>query len=313
MRLSFNVQLQTFADAVVPNEGSLVILLPDLSILSSVRTALLITGARAREMRQRHSNTSTSIDGTNTSSRASIIFLFQFFSFFLYKSSLRLHRSRRIVLLRSRGRKGAGVAIYSNGSMGYDNENASGATHWQTTTKTPRSTLFFTCPLPKQNVCIAWTSRLAALTSKARAAQVGSAWISTLGGGHFLCRHVPQSLLLARLQVRIAESVGDLGGARRARLHFVYAAALTGRWAEGRRLLEREKRDAIAAGDVSFCDVAKAAQLYLRKTRMLARRGQLTSGGGNTTSVSGSFSDNLHRQRIVKYYGEGPLEGSTIP
>lgn len=295
MRLSLRVQAS--ADAVVRRDaGSLVVLLPNLSILSSVRTALLITGARAREMRRRHSTTTTtSLSTIDGSSRASIIFLFHLFSFLLYKS---LIRSRRIVLLRSHGRTGVGVFIDSNGCMACLN----GKDHVSAIKTT---TLFFTCPLPKQNVCIAWTSRLAALTSKARTAEVGSAWISTLGGGHFLCRHVPQSLLLARLQVRIAESVGDFGGARRARLHFVYAAALTGRWSEGKRLLEREKREALLAGDVGFCEMAKAAQLYLRKTRMLARRGQLKEAA----SAAATTSDNLHRQRLVNYKGEGPLEG----
>lgn len=156
-------------------------------------------------------------------------------------------------------------------------------------------TKFISAPLTTLN------RRLLVLQSRARAAQVNIAWVSTLGGGHFLCRHAAQAVALARLQTRIACAAGDASAARRARLHLVYIAALAGRWRLGRRLLAAEWRAArsqqvAGTDDDGFKSMVQAARVYLRRTRALAVAGMLREPPSDA-------SDDLHRQRLVSYNG----------
>lgn len=324
VRLSLIVAASADGAAAFANlhgSGAAVVLMNDPSTLAAFRVALLLVGARARAARRGEPSGPNAIvasirvflarllsvrkrgererdgeRGEETGESGGLFFLPAYGGAHGNDNGKGCGRSRsnsaRVVFL------GDGTAMLCGG----------GGKEVQVKHKN-RGFLIFACPPPILPVCVAWTSRLAALTARFRAAEVGSAWISTLGGGHFLCRHVPQSLLLARLQVRIAESVTDAGGARRARLHFVYAAVLTGRWREGKRILRREEAAAKAANDAGFVDMATAARLYLAKTRALAKRGALLVGAGPTDL---RVSDNLHRQRLVAYSVEGPLEGGRV-
>lgn len=52
--------------------------------------------------------------------------------------------------------------------------------------------------------------------------QTANAYISTLGGGHFLCRHIDAAFAMARAQLALAVRAGDAGLYGRAGLHMVY-------------------------------------------------------------------------------------------
>lgn len=151
----------------------------------------------------------------------------------------------------------------------------------------------------------AFSGRLAALAARARTVEGVVAFISTLGGGHFLCRHVPAAITLAKLQLRVARAAGDAPGARRALLHLVYVCALVGRWGEGRRLLRRAEAGAGAAGDGGFAGLAEAARSALRRARRLAGRGGLAAPPREPRR------DDLHRVRIVAF-GEGSVAAGVV-
>ena len=53
-----------------------------------------------------------------------------------------------------------------------------------------------------------------------------NAYVSTLGGGHFLCKHVDQAQRLAMLQASIAMKLGDPITASRCRVNIGYSQLL---------------------------------------------------------------------------------------
>lgn len=73
-----------------------------------------------------------------------------------------------------------------------------------------------------------WEGRLRRLQRSRVAYEEASAMLSTLGGGHFLCRHLPQAEALALAQQRLALSVGDSRQAVRCGVHLCYAAMAAG-------------------------------------------------------------------------------------
>lgn len=75
---------------------------------------------------------------------------------------------------------------------------------------------------------LSWEGRLRRLQRSRVAYEEASAMLSTLGGGHFLCRHLPQAEALALAQQRLALSVGDSRQALRCGVHLCYAAMAAG-------------------------------------------------------------------------------------
>lgn len=155
----------------------------------------------------------------------------------------------------------------------------------------------------------AWSQRL--VTSEHASASLASAaaLVSTLGGGHFLCKHIGASIALARAQMRLAAALGDAPAWRRCHVHLLYIAVQCGQWRAARALLRRVRGLGVAARDEGLLAMARAAGLYLRRTRALGDAVRPAGGGGRalggdaaaSTVIDAPAPDPLYRQRLVEY------------
>jgi len=75
---------------------------------------------------------------------------------------------------------------------------------------------------------LAWEGRLRRLLRLRVAYEEASAMLSTLGGGHFLCRHLKEARALASAQQRLALAAGDSRQAVRCGVHHCYACMSAG-------------------------------------------------------------------------------------
>lgn len=114
---------------------------------------------------------------------------------------------------------------------------------------------------------------LVRLENKHVALQSANAYISTLGGGHFLCRHVPSAVALAQAQIRVAVELGDLSLAARCHVHLAYCAVLVGRFRSAAVLLTALAGVAAATDDAVLGGMVTAARRHNRLTHRMWRAG----------------------------------------
>ncbi|CAI5714097.1 unnamed protein product [Peronospora destructor] len=124
-----------------------------------------------------------------------------------------------------------------------------------------------------------------------------NAYISTLGGGHFLCRHLNQSTLLARLQIGISMGLQDPILESKCRVNLMYNALQLGKFKRARRILRQEELVAEQLGSTELHNVCHAASVYLDKMDRLHKE-QVLHHEKNGRPVT--LHDNFYRQRIVR-------------
>ena len=124
-----------------------------------------------------------------------------------------------------------------------------------------------------------------------------NAYISTLGGGHFLCRHLNQSTLLAKLQIGISMGLKDPILESKCRVNLMYNALQLGKFKRARRILRQEKLVADQLGSPELRNVCHAASVYLDKMDRL-HKDQVLHHETNGRPVT--LHDNFYRQRIVR-------------
>lgn len=78
------------------------------------------------------------------------------------------------------------------------------------------------------SVGMGWWDRVASVLHRHAALVSVNAWISTLGGGFFLCQDTESARALALAQLLVVERFQDPGLARRVQLHLVYVDAQEG-------------------------------------------------------------------------------------
>jgi hypothetical protein len=139
---------------------------------------------------------------------------------------------------------------------------------------------------------LAWGARLSWLLARKAGLATANAFVSTLGGGYFLCKQIDRAEQMALRQLSIALSLGDPALAVQCRVHLAYNQLQRGRLRFARALLEGEWLCAKALGDDVLQSMVKSAWLYLRRLRqlraLLARPAQ-----GDTTR------DAFYRQRFT--------------
>ncbi|RMX67790.1 hypothetical protein KXD40_000644 [Peronospora effusa] len=123
-----------------------------------------------------------------------------------------------------------------------------------------------------------------------------NAYISTLGGGHFLCRHLNQSTLLAKLQIGISMGLKDPILESKCRVNLMYNALQLGKFKRARRILRQEELVAKQLGSTELHNVCHAASVYLDKMDRLHKE-QVLHHEKNGRPVT--LHDNFYRQRIV--------------
>ncbi|CEG45304.1 uncharacterized protein PHALS_01610 [Plasmopara halstedii] len=123
-----------------------------------------------------------------------------------------------------------------------------------------------------------------------------NAYVSTLGGGHFLCRHVIQSRLLAKVQIGISMGLQDPVLESKCRVHLMYNALQVGNFKRAREILKREEAVAEELESRELRNVCYAAKVYFNKMNRLHKEQLLLDKTGHTTMLY----DNFYRQRIVQ-------------
>lgn len=194
------------------------------------------------------------------------------------------HRDEKYLLAPPRGRAGTTTRLLADGrvrSVG----SVSASPH--------RAVIALAFARVRVGPDLAFSSRLARLQSREAQLVAAGAWASTLGGGHFMCRHVPEAVSAALALERVACALENGGLARRARLHFVYIFCMVGRFRLARTLAQSLAADAALGGDVPFASLAHAATTHVTRARKLARAGTLAQ------PLSDSHADPYHRFRIV--------------
>lgn len=166
-----------------------------------------------------------------------------------------------------------------------------------------RRRLVLMCLPPLQGLApdagVAWGGRLSRLL--ARTALLGSlnAYVSTLGGGRFLCRHIGPALALAQLQARVARALGDPGCEARCWLHVAYSLVAAGRFRAARGLLSRLAAAARVhlPADEALAIAVGAACTTAQRTRELHASGELQRT--TPSDAHAARHDEFHRQRPV--------------
>ncbi|KAF4035505.1 hypothetical protein GN244_ATG12499 [Phytophthora infestans] len=124
-----------------------------------------------------------------------------------------------------------------------------------------------------------------------------NAYISTLGGGHFLCRHLSQSTLLAKLQIGISMGLKDPVLESKCRVNLMYNALQLGKFKRARRILKCEEVVAEQLDSTELRNVCHAASVYLDKMDRLHQEQVLFHRKNGRPAT---LHDNFYRQRIVR-------------
>lgn len=119
-----------------------------------------------------------------------------------------------------------------------------------------------------------------------------NAYISTLGGGHFLCKQLSQAKLMARLQIAVSMGLQDPILESKCRINLAYNAMQAGRFRRAQRIIRNETLVAARLKSNELAKVCHAAQTYLGKTYRVHR--ELLS------RPSDRLVDDFYRQRIVR-------------
>ena len=98
----------------------------------------------------------------------------------------------------------------------------------------------------------AWARRLLRLERREAARLTANAYVSTLGGGYFMCRHNAHARTMAHVQERLALSMGDTTLAGRCRVNLAYSELQAGEIAQAQARIEREIASAATQGDAEL-------------------------------------------------------------
>lgn len=144
---------------------------------------------------------------------------------------------------------------------------------------------------------MASTRRAVKFVNAAVSLVTATAYISTLGGGHFLCRHLSQSTLLAKVQIGISIELKDPILESKCRVNLMYNALQLGKFKRAKRILRQEELVAKQLDSNELRNVCHAASVYLDKMNRLHQE-QVLFHGKNGRPVT--LHDNFYRQRIVR-------------
>ncbi|KAF0698219.1 Aste57867_11146 [Aphanomyces stellatus] len=142
---------------------------------------------------------------------------------------------------------------------------------------------------------MSWCYRATRFTHAVVALVTANAYISTLGGGYFLCRHLNQAKLMAQLQICVSQGLQDPILASKCRINMAYGAMAQGKFKRAQRIIQEEIVHAQALESEDLGNVYKAASIYLKKTWQLHRE-LLQHEATDTTKVV----DEYYRQRVIK-------------
>jgi Domain of unknown function (DUF4807) len=124
-----------------------------------------------------------------------------------------------------------------------------------------------------------------------------NAWISTLGGGYFLCRHLETAVHMARKQRAVALWMGDESTADRCTLNEAFNYIHAGRFGIATAMIRSVTLSSEAREDTLVLKMCFSAKLFLKRVR---RAGKFEGDRDKTT-------DDYQRIRIVQDRSKRPV------
>jgi len=135
----------------------------------------------------------------------------------------------------------------------------------------------------------AGSGRLIALENAYMRLHTANAYVSTIGGGAFLCRYIGDAIQQARKQIAIARALGNLGMEARCHVHLAYCDVQIGRFRCAARRLRLLRAVARVTEDDTLDAMCVAGLRHCRATHALYARGELrmrSEGSGDGAGVS---------------------------
>ena len=152
----------------------------------------------------------------------------------------------------------------------------------------------------RARVCHAWSRRIVALAHGYQAAQHANAFISTMGGGYFMCKKIKEARKMAVLQAKLAAWTGERDVLSSTAIHLIYSSIALGRFDEAGAMIAQQVASLEAQGSLSkkqgvHAGMLRAAKVYLAELRKLhASNPALLSSAAEIPE-----HDELYRQRFA--------------
>uniref|UniRef100_K3X9G5 Uncharacterized protein n=1 Tax=Globisporangium ultimum (strain ATCC 200006 / CBS 805.95 / DAOM BR144) TaxID=431595 RepID=K3X9G5_GLOUD len=124
-----------------------------------------------------------------------------------------------------------------------------------------------------------------------------NAFISTLGGGHFLCKHLDQAKMMAKIQIAVSQGLHDPILESKCRVNLAYGAMQGGKFRRAYRIIQQEAEVAKELTSDELEKVCYAAKVYLMKTYRLHKE---YLRNVSELGQKERLHDNFYRQRIVR-------------
>lgn len=99
-----------------------------------------------------------------------------------------------------------------------------------------------------------------------------SAWIATLGGGYFLCRHLSTAVFLAKQQRAVALWMGDYDTADRCTLNEAFNYIHSGSFVRAHKMILAVQKSASKRQDALTLRMVTAASLFLQRVKRASKR-----------------------------------------
>jgi hypothetical protein len=98
-----------------------------------------------------------------------------------------------------------------------------------------------------------------------------NAWISTLGGGYFLCRHLETAVFMAQKQRAVALWMGDQSTADKCTLNEAFNYIHAGGFRIAMAMIRSVTLSSEARGDTLVLKMCYSAKLFLKRVRRAAK------------------------------------------
>ena len=152
-----------------------------------------------------------------------------------------------------------------------------------------------------------WNHRILSLAVEKKSLAVTSAYISTLGGGYFMCRYVGKAQEMARKQLKIAVQLGDETLQCKCRTHLIYNDIQLGKFETASLKLIQEMEFAKKRRNPELCSIIESALHYCKKSKEMNENEHLLveefdTGQKNLlpSKVPRVNEDEYYRIRVVK-------------
>ena len=119
-----------------------------------------------------------------------------------------------------------------------------------------------------QGAYLRWNAKIMRLVSLKQKLLTTSAYVSTLGGGYFLCKFVNQAKIMAARQFTLAKCLNDTPLEIQCCIHMAYSLIREGKWNMASSIIKyQEARCALLNSNHEIISVVKSAKRFLRKIK----------------------------------------------